>query len=118
MTRHTVTVRADGQGTKYKVTVYNRQTMSCEKLYTKSEVVYIYTSLRGQVCARVIATPSHNNAPGQCRDNNCFIKSTLFGLREGPPPHSYNYIDPVVNEVQEMAKQLYTAKRIRELINI
>jgi hypothetical protein len=25
-------------------------------------------SLRGQVCARVIATPSHNNAPGQCRD--------------------------------------------------
>src|SRR5271170_1575819 len=23
---------------------------------------YIYTSLRGQVCARVIATPSHNNA--------------------------------------------------------
>jgi hypothetical protein len=25
-------------------------------------------SLRGQVCARVIATPSHNNVSGQCRD--------------------------------------------------
>jgi hypothetical protein len=25
-------------------------------------------SLRGQVCAHVIATPSYNNALGQCRD--------------------------------------------------
>ena len=38
------------------------------RIYVGGEAVYIYTSLRGQVCARVIATPSHNNAPGQCRD--------------------------------------------------
>ena len=38
------------------------------KSYVRGEAVYIYTSLRGQVCARVIATPSHNNAPGQCCD--------------------------------------------------
>jgi len=25
--------------------------------------------LRGQVCACVITTPSHNNASGQCRDS-------------------------------------------------
>ena len=30
---------------------------------------YIYTSLRGQVRARVITTLSHNNVLGQCRDN-------------------------------------------------
>ena len=42
--------------------------MSYKELYTRGEAVYIYTSLRGQVCAHVIATPSHNNAPGQCRD--------------------------------------------------
>ena len=40
------------------------------RIYVGGEVVYIYMSLRGQVCARVIATPSHNNAPGQCRDND------------------------------------------------
>ena len=57
MTRHTVTVRADGQGTRYEVTVYNRQTMSCEDLCTEVRW-YIYTSLRGQVCAYIIATPS------------------------------------------------------------
>ena len=50
--------------------------------------------------------------------NNYFVKSTLFGLREGPPPRPCNYIDPVINEVQEMAKQLRAAGRIRELINI
>ena len=36
-----ITVRADGQGTRYEVTVYNRQTMSCEDLCTGGEVVYI-----------------------------------------------------------------------------
>ena len=49
--------------------------MSCEELCTRGEVVYIYTSLRGQVCARVIATPSHNNAPGQCCDTS--VKTTI-----------------------------------------
>ena len=43
--------------------------MSCEDLCTRGEVVYIYTSLRGQVCARVIATLSYNNAPGQYHDS-------------------------------------------------
>ena len=62
---YSVTVRAD----EVQGTVYDWQTMSCEELCTRGEAVYIYTSLRGQVCARVIATPSHNNAPGQCRDN-------------------------------------------------
>ena len=50
--------------------------------------------------------------------DNCFVKSTLFGLREGPPPRPCNYIDPVINEVQEMAEQLRAAGRICELINI
>ena len=54
------------------MTVYNRQTMSCEDICTEVRR-YIYTSLRGQVCARVIATPSHNNAPGQCRDTSAVI---------------------------------------------
>ena len=52
--------------------------MSCEELCTRGEAVYIYTLLRGQVCARVIATPSHNNAPGQCRDSNSIIKLSFF----------------------------------------
>ena len=39
------------------------------KIYVREVRWYIYMSLRGQVCARVIATPSHNNAPGQCCDN-------------------------------------------------
>ena len=30
--------------------------------------VRIGSMLRGQVCARVITTPSHNNASSQCRD--------------------------------------------------
>ena len=38
------------------------------RIYVQEEAVYM--SLRGQVCARVIATPSHNNAPGQCRDSS------------------------------------------------
>ena len=38
-------------------------------IYVREVRWYIYVSLRGQVCARVIATPSHNNAPGQCRDS-------------------------------------------------
>ena len=38
--------------------------------------------------------------------DNCFVKSTLFGSREGPPPRPCNYIDPVINKVEEMAKQL------------
>ena len=50
--------------------------------------------------------------------DNCFVKSTLFGSREGPPPRPCNYIDPVINEVEEMAKQLQAAGRIREVINI
>ena len=31
--------------------------------------------------------------------NNCFVKSTFFSLRKGPPPRLYNYIDPVINKV-------------------
>ena len=61
-----VTVRAD----EVQGTVYHWQTMSCEELCTRGEAVYIYMSLRGQVCARVIATLSHNNAPGQYRDTS------------------------------------------------
>src|SRR5580692_514039 len=59
------------------------------RIYVGGEAVYIYTSLRGQVCARVIATPSHNNAPGQCRDTLRLINlkfplmSTLY-LRNLP----------------------------------
>ena len=47
----TVTVRADGQGTRYEVTVYNRQTMSCEDLYTGGEVVYIYIAQGLGLCS-------------------------------------------------------------------
>ena len=50
--------------------------------------------------------------------NSCFIKSTLFGLREGLLPRPSNYIDPVINKVQEIAKQLYTTRRIYKPINI
>ena len=50
--------------------------------------------------------------------NSCFVKSTLFSLREGPPPCPCNYIDPIVNKVQEMAEQLRAAGRIHEPINI
>ena len=35
------------------------------RIYVGGEAVYIYTSLRGQVCARVMTTPSHNNVSGQ-----------------------------------------------------
>ena len=60
-----VTVRADEvQGTVYIIDERCRV-----RNYVRGKVVYIYTSLRGQVRARVIATPSHNNAPGQCRDS-------------------------------------------------
>ena len=41
------------------------------RIYVQEEAVYM--SLRGQVCARVIATPSYNNAPGQCRDSLCLL---------------------------------------------
>ena len=40
------------------------------RIYVREVRWYIYTSLRGQVCARVMTTPSHNNAPGQCRDSS------------------------------------------------
>ena len=50
--------------------------------------------------------------------NSCFVKSTLFSLREGPLPRPYNYIDPIINKVQEIAKQLRAAGRIHEPINI
>ena len=38
--------------------------------------------------------------------NNCFIKSAflVFNLKRGLPPRPYNYINLVVNKVQEMAK--------------
>ena len=56
--------------------------MSCEELYTRGEAVYIYTSLRGQVCARVIATPSYNNMSGQCRNSEvgCYKGEVLIAL--------------------------------------
>ena len=50
--------------------------------------------------------------------NNCFVKSILFSLRKGPLPQPYNYIDPVINKVEEIAKQLQAAGRIRKVINI
>ena len=34
--------------------------------------------LRGPVCARVIATPSHNNAPGQCCDKGGEVINKLL----------------------------------------
>src|ERR1700722_7722751 len=49
----------------------------------------------------------------------CFIKSTLFGLREGPQPRPCDYIDPpVLDELEQMAEQLHTAGRVRNVINI
>ena len=48
---HSVTVRADGQGTRYEVTVYNRQTMSCEDLCTGGEVVYIHVAQGSGLCS-------------------------------------------------------------------
>ena len=50
---------------------------------------------------------------------NCFIKSTLFGLREGPQSYFYNYINPpVLDKLEQITKQLYTAGRVRNIINI
>ena len=46
-----VTVRADGQGTRYEVTVYNRQTISCEDLCTGGEVVYIHVAQGSGLCS-------------------------------------------------------------------
>ena len=46
-----VTVRADCQGTRYEVTVYNKQTMSCEDLCTGGEVVYIRVAQGSGPCS-------------------------------------------------------------------
>ena len=51
------------------------------KSYVRGEAVYIYMSLRGQVCARVIATPSHNNAPGQCCDSH-YLREVAVIMRQ------------------------------------
>ena len=50
---------------------------------------------------------------------NCFIKSTLFGSCIGPQPRPRDYIDPpIIDEVQQLAEQLYMAGRIRTVTNI
>ena len=49
-----VTVRADCQGTRYEVTVYIDKRCRV-KIYVRGEAVYIYTSLRGKVCAHAYA---------------------------------------------------------------
>jgi len=49
----------------------------------------------------------------------CFIKSTLFGLREGLQPRPCDYIDPpVLNKLEQIVEQLYTVGRVRNIINI
>ena len=50
---------------------------------------------------------------------SCFIKSTLFGVREGPLNRPHDYIDPpVLDEIQQIAEQLYTAGRFHDVMNI
>jgi len=49
----------------------------------------------------------------------CFIKSTLFSFKEGPQRHPRDYLDPpLLDKMQQMAEQLHTAGRIRDVINI
>ena len=50
------------------------------RIYVGGKVVYIYTSLRGQVCTRVMTTPSHNNMLGQCRDIYALITEKIITL--------------------------------------
>ena len=50
---------------------------------------------------------------------SCFIKSTLFGVREGPLNRPHDYIDPpVLDKIQQIAEQLHTAGRFYDVINI
>ena len=49
----------------------------------------------------------------------CFIKSTLFSIREGLQSRPYNYIDPpVLDKMQQIAEQLRTGGRVQDVINI
>ena len=50
---------------------------------------------------------------------SCFIKSTLFSIREGLQNCPYNYIDPpVLDKIQQIVEQLYIAGRFYNVINI
>jgi hypothetical protein len=43
----------------------------------------------------------------------------LFGLKEGPQPRPCDYIDPpVLDELEQMAEQLHTAGKVRNVVNI
>ena len=49
----------------------------------------------------------------------CFIKSTLFSIREGLQSCPNNYIDsPVLDKIQQIAEQLRTTGRVRDVTNI
>ena len=50
---------------------------------------------------------------------SCFIKSTLFSVREGPLNRPHDYIDPpVLDKIQQIAEQLHAAGRFHNVINI
>jgi len=43
----------------------------------------------------------------------------LFGLKEGLQPHSCDYINPpILDELEQMAEQLYMAGRVCNIINV
>ena len=50
---------------------------------------------------------------------NCFVKFTLFSSCINLWPYPQDYIDPsIINKIQQLVEQLYTAGRIYAVINI